>query len=592
MQNRRVLLKSFILLLILISVCIFFNSLVYADPTTRIEDSVTTQNSSNIITENSTNDSGRSTIRILLDIPLIALFAIIGVGLLLGRINIYGVSFGSSGVMFSALSFGAIGCTIPDGIGTLGLVLFIYCIGISAGSSFFRSFVRQGANLAKLGVILAGTGAITAYLFGYFTNIPTDLAVGIFAGAMTSTPSLAAAMDTLQSSSAVSVGYGIAYPFGVIGVVMFVQLFPRLLKINLDEESEKIRSAEPIKKEIRRILVEIQNSSVVGKRISEIQFIEDSRCQIPRILIGERLIPVTPETTLQKGQHLLIVGKEHRLQHIIDFLGKCSDKTFFIDTESEHAQIVVTSHEVAGKKLKDLKLLIKFGVTVSRIIRNDVSFVPQATTMIRNADLLTIVGEPDNLKKFAAFAGHRARLLDHTDLVSLSVGIIAGVIVGMIPIALPGSRGFSLGMAGGPLLVALILAHYGNIGGIRGHIPRASRLLMMELGLVFFLADAGVKAGGKLIEILLQYGVTLLSMGVVVTIVPMLLCALFAKYYLKLNILQIIGGTCGGMTSTPGLGVISEKTDSDIPLISYATAYPVALIMMTVFTQLLVSLLN
>ncbi|MCP4583815.1 MAG: YidE/YbjL duplication [candidate division Zixibacteria bacterium] len=527
-----------------------------------------------------------------MNIPIIALFIIIGSGLLLGRIKILGVSFGSSAVMFTALAFGAVGCTIPNGISTLGLVLFIYCVGISAGPTFFRAFIRKGAEFAKLSIVIAICAAATTVILAYLTRIPKELALGIFAGSMTSTPALATAMDTLQHSDTISVGYGIAYPFGVIGVVLFVQLIPRLLKTDIESEVMKCQSKPSEKKEIIHLLVEILNPNIIGKKINEVTFLANSRCQISRILKGERLLPITSDNVLEQGQHILVVGKEHRLPNIVEFLGRASNKRFFMDTESQRIKVVVTSQKVAGKSLGKLNLLAKFGVTVSRITRNDVKFVPQSSTIIRTADVLSVVGESASLKAFAEYAGHRSRLINETDIISLSIGIIVGVIIGMVQVALPGSKSFKLGLAGGPLLVALVLGHFGHIGMVRGHIPRASRMLMTDIGLVFFLAGAGVKAGGQLLTIIQNYGVVLLIMGAVNTTIPIIISYFFARYILKLNLIQIIGGTCGGMTSTPGLGVISEKTDSDILLISYATAYPVALILVTLVAQAIITILS
>ena len=245
-----------------------------------------------------------------------------------------------------------------------------------------------------------------------------------------------------------------------------------------------------------------------------------------------------------------------------------------------------------GKTLRELNLLNHFGVTVSRIIRNDVEFVPKAETRISRGDVLFSVGEHENLLKFAQFSGHRARMLDETDIISLSAGITAGLIIGMMPIGFSDSHSFSLGATGGPLLVALVLSHFGGIGPIRGHIPRAARYLMTEIGLVFFLAGAGVKAGSQLIPIVQSYGLSLLIMGALVTLLPMTVGFLYARKVLKLNLSQTLGGTCGSMTSTPGLGAITSKTDSDIPAISYAAAYPVALILMTLCAQFIVSLFS
>ena len=523
--------------------------------------------------------------------PVISVFAIIGLGVLAGQVRVFGVSLGSSGVIFVAIVFGALGCHTPRELGNFGLVLFVYCIGLSAGPSFFRAFFRQGADLAKLSIVLLIVGTASIIVFAKLSGVSGSLASGIFAGALTSTPGLAAAMSVADDPAIVSVGYGLAYPFGVIGVVLFVQLLPRLLGYDLEVEGRNQAAADPNRKRIERVLIEVRNPSVLGRRVQEVHFIDGSHCQVSRILRGDRLAPISPETVFEEGCHILAVGEEDRLQDIIDFLGKRSDRNYSLDLASQLMQVVVTSTEVVGKSLRDLNLINQFAVTVTRIVRNDVGFVPNKDTIVQRGDVLYAVGEPPSLKKFAAFAGHRARVLDETDLISLSVGIIAGVLLGMTPIALPGTRGFTLGLAGGPLLVALLLGHVGGVGRIRGHMPRAARLLMTEIGLVFFLASAGVKAGESFVEVVRQQGPLLLAMGAVATSLPLVAGYLFARYILRMSLLDTLGGICGGMTSTPGLGAIAGKTDSEVPAVSYATAYPVALILKTVLVQIIIAML-
>jgi putative transport protein len=535
----------------------------------------------------------RGAIRTLLENQLLALFAILGLGLALGAISFRGISLGSSGVLFIALIFGHYGLSIPNKIGTLGLILFVYGVGLGAGPGFFRAFVTQGKNLAKMGAILVGVGAVCTYVCARVFDIPCDLSVGIFAGSMTSTPALAAAIDMLKDSGPLaSIGYGVAYPFGVVGVVLFVQLLPKIMGVDLDKLSTEITQQTSKSKMIMRVLVEITNPAVVGKHLVDLDFISRNSCQVVRVKKDQRMIPLTPDLILEAGEKVLVVGKEENLKLIVEFLGKRSDEPFFMDADRERRTVVVTSSAIVGRSLRGLDVLRKYGVSVSRIVRNDASFVPNADTIIQRADALTIVGEPENMERFSEEAGHRAKALEQTDLLSLAIGIVLGIILGTIPLGLGTGSSFALGMTGGPLFVALILGHFGRLGFLTGYMPRASRLFMTELGLVFFLMGAGVKAGGAFIEVVQTYGIKLFIMGVIVTSVPMIIGYPVARKLLKLNLLQTLGGTCGGMTSTPGLGAITAKTDSDIPVVSYATAYPVALILMTIFAQLVISLLS
>lgn len=522
-----------------------------------------------------------------------ALFLVVGVGLLLGTIEIRGMSLGSSGVLFTALVCGHFGYGLPGGVGTMGLVLFVYCVGVGAGGRFFSAIAREGSTLAQLALLIVGLAALLAWVSATFLSIPADLAVGIFAGAMTSTPALAAGTEGLgPGSSGVIIGYGIAYPFGVIGVVLFVQLMPKLFRQNLDSLAREHAMQEARAESVRNVLVEVANPNLIGKRISEAGLVNFNACQISRVLRGNRLVPLRYDDVFEPGQHLYLVGREKEIRLAVDFLGKISTKEYVSDSENERDRFVVTAKGVMGQTLRKLAPLKEFGVLVTRVTRLDLTFVPTADTRIENRDVLTVVGQPDDLKRFAAHVGHRSQAFDETDLLSLALGLTLGIVVGMIPIALPGGEAITLGMAGGPLLVALVLGHFGRVGRIVGFIPRPTRLLLQEFGLVLFLADAGVKGGGAFLETLDKYGPVLFGIGCVITLLPMVVAYALAGPVFKLNPLQALGGICGGMTSTPALGAITAKTDSQLPVVSYATAYPVALIVMTLFAKILISLMQ
>jgi putative transport protein len=527
-----------------------------------------------------------------MDSQLLVLFGVVAVGLLLGRVRLVGLTLGTSGVIFSALAAGYLGFGIPGGIGTVGLVLFAYGIGITAGPGFFRAFRQQGQRLAALAFALVVVAAVTTWGVARLLGIPADLAAGLFAGALTSTPGLAAVMESLPAGSQAAVGYGIAYAFGVLAVVIFVQLIPRILSVDLDTLGKSLASHEDSRRQIKRALVEVLNPAVVGRRVVDLDMVSESNCQITRVLDGDRLVPISRDYAIRDGDHLWLIGRAFRLPPIIALLGRESDRSdYVVDTDRQQQRIVATSPELLGKPLGDLRLLARFGVTVSRIARHEVEFVPDPDDAVQWGDALTVVGKPEDLQGFSTFAGHREKSFDQTDLISLALGMVTGVLLGNVRIGF-GDETFSLGMVGGPMLVALLVGHFGRIGRIYGSLPRASRLLLMELGLIFFLAAAGVEAGGQLLEVLRDHGTTLVVAAVAVAVLPIAIGVLFARFVLGLNLLQVLGGVCGGMTSTPGLGVLASKTDSEVPITSYAAAYPVALILMTVVGHVLVAWLT
>ncbi len=360
---------------------------------------------------------------------LLTIFLIAVLGYLLGRIKIYGLSLGTSGILIVALVFGHFGFVVPSVIQNLGLAVFVTAVGFIAGPSFFRNFKQKAFSFVMLGILIILTGAIVCILIINFVNVPTDLAVGMMSGALTSTPGLAAAIESTGSDMA-SVGYGIAYPFGVVGVVLFVQLVPKILHVDVDAEREKVDSA--MKK---------------------------------------------PAVAEENGE------KKKRLQ--LDEFGLCA---------------------------------------------------------------------------FAA-------------------AVVVGLLIAKINIPLPGGASFSLGTSGGPLLAGLLFGHFAHIGPVSIEVKNSSLELLRELGLGLFLMGAGTSAGQGFVEILIEYGGQLFLLGAVMTILPMVIGYVIARFVFKVDILNALGSICGGMTSTPALGTLMQVTRSQAVAVSYASTYPVALIM-------------
>ena len=522
--------------------------------------------------------------------PLLTLFLLIGTGLLLGEIRVGGIQLGSSGVLFMALLAGHFGLTVPAATGSIGLVLFVYCVGVGAGGRFFAALRRQGKELAFLTLVVVGSGAGLTVLFGRFFDLEPGMAVGIFAGALTSTPALAAAMEGHSvGGQQVVVGYGVVYPLGVIGVVLFIQLVPRLLGRDLATEPESAESAEP---RVERRLVEVTNPNLIGKRIAESAVQQLGGCQLPRISRGGRLEPVGREDLFTEGMEVLLVGQPQPVDIATEMIGRKLDKPVVVNADDERARFVVTNRDMTGKTLQEMDLLKNQGVVITRISRMEFEFVPDPTTRLEPNDILTVVGTKESLQAFEKTVGHRAHAFSQTSLVSIAIGLSLGIVVGGLSFPLPGGAEFSLGLAGGPLLVALLLGHFGRMGGIVGHIPRPTRVLLQEMGLVFFLAHAGIRGGAGLVEAVSSQGLVILCIGVIITLVPLFLGFCLAHFYLRLSLFQTLGGICGGMTSTPALGALTAKTSRQAPIVSYATVYPVAVVLMALLAKLLYAVLG
>lgn len=525
----------------------------------------------------------------LLASPLLTLFVIVGLGLLLGSWHIAGLNLGSSGVIFAALLAGHLGCRVPEEAGRIGLALFVYCVGIGAGGRFFGALKREGSQLAKLALIVVGTGALATWAFASLFNLGAGLATGIFAGALTSTPALAAAMEGGGTRGAeVVVGYGIAYPFGVVGVVLFVQLIPRLLRRNLDEET----GDEPQDMKVVREVVEVTNPNLFGRAVSDECIAAIGACHVSRIWRDDRMEPVSYTDRFSAGLLVLLVGDQRAVRIATDMIGRPAARKVLLDADDERQILTVTAKAVTGRTVAEIDPLKNHGVVVTRISRMELVFVPGGTTRFEPHDVLTVVGPKENLAAFAKFVGHRPQASYETSLLSLAIGLALGIVAGQFQVPLPGGTEFSLGLAGGPLLVALLLGHLGRVGGLVGHIPRPTRLLLQEMGLVFFLADAGVKGGASLAEAVAGRGVSIFLIGAAITLVPMVVGYFAARRIYRMPLGQSLGGICGGMTSTPALGTIIAKTARQAPVVSYATVYPIAVILMALMAKLLLHVIG
>jgi len=518
---------------------------------------------------------------------VVALLAIIGLGLAVGRITWRGISLGSSGVIFVALIAGHFGYTIPPIVGSVGIVLFVYCLGISAGPVFIRMVFQEGKALAVMAAVMLLSAGFATWLVAKLFDLPSGLASGLFAGALTSTPGLAAITERLPNDPDAAVGFGVAYPIGVVGVIMFVQFVPRIfpkIQAAINDEEGAVADQGPIE----RILVIVANPTIVGKRLRDVHVLSHNNCQVSRILIDGSMRPIPPKYELSLGDRLLVVGRKTLLPDVIEVLGEVSDDVnYVLDVERQRRRAVVTSKEMIGRSLKELHLLSRFGVTISRIDRQNIEFVPNPQERIQFGDALTAVGESDALDKFVEFAGHRERTADETDIISLVVGLVLGVLVGQIQIAFNGEA-ISLGLAGGPLVVGLVLGHFGKIGPFVGRMPRAARFLLTEIGLAMFLAQAGSRAGGNFVSVMQEHGPALGLAASVILLVPMLVGYVVARFIFSVGVLETFGGMCGAMTSTPGLGAVTSMVDSNRPATSYATVYPLALVLITILAPILI----
>ena len=513
------------------------------------------------------------------------LFLILALGMLVGHLSIRGISLGSSGVLFVAMLFGHFGLSIPGAIGTLGVVLFVYSVGLQAGPRFFASFRKRGLSFAMLALATLIAGFITTVIVQAIFGIEAPLAAGLYTGALTTTPGLAAALETVDDPN-VSVGYGLAYPFGVVGVVLFVQVLPKILKIDLKKEAREVEGASSGPK-VDRVWLEVKNPQVAGRSLGDILHTQQASAAISRVNRGERIMPGKSDTVLEMGDKLAVVGTSEQLEQMEMLLGPKTEEFDEPPSEVTTRTLVVTEPAVIGRSLGEMHVRERHGVVVSRMWRDDIEFVPNSNTRMEFGDTLRIVGEIPDCDRFVQVAGDQEKKLHETNFLPLTIGLLIGVLLGSLAIPMPGGLELKLGMAGGPLLAALLLGHFGRIGRMQFRVPIAARIFIRELGLIFFLASAGMSAGANFLEVARSQGVALFTAGLIITIVPLALAYLIARRLMRLDVASTLGAICGGMTSTPGLGVATSAADSDVPALAYATVYPVALIFVTILSQML-----
>ncbi len=519
--------------------------------------------------------------------PVAALFVVVALGSMLGSLRIAGLSLGASGVLFVGLAFGRLGLRLPADLQELGIILFVYAVGLQAGPRFFNQFRRRGLVFAKIGLWVVGAGAAMTWIATRLLDLDPGLAVGMYAGALTSTPGLAAATDAARSPL-VTLGYGIAYPFGVVGVVLFVQLLPRLLRIDLNREEQRLKSVEADTEKLQRRQYRLSNPACIGRTLADLQVHRLSEVNITRISREGRVIPALRDVTLQAGDVLVAVGRRAELDKLPLLFGEeVQGDEIFNTTDVVARDVVVSNADMVGRSLARLQLPATFGVVVSRVFREELDFAPTGDYVLELGDTLRVAGSRSDCERFVEAVGQQEKRIHETSIAALSLGIVLGVVLAYREFTLPGGAVFRLGLAGGPLLVSLVLAHYGRIGSLNVRTPRGAKYILQQLGLVLFLAGAGTSAGAGLSAVLSSSGWALLLAGAVITLASSALGLAVSWWWYRLDLLTVLGAVSGAMTATPALGAASAMTSRPEPVLAYTGVYPVALIAITVVCQLL-----
>jgi len=529
---------------------------------------------------------------------MFVLFFIMALGSWLGTFSIRGISLGTAGVLFIALIFGHFGLSVPKVVMDLGLLLFVYAVGLQAGMRFFRTFRSQGFRFIVIALVTVLVGAVMTVLVAWIWKLPFDLATGLYTGALTCTPALAAVIDSINrlglgNSASVSVGYGIAYPFSMVGVVLVVQLLPKLLKRDLAAEEARWREAQA--KETPGIVARqyrVTNSNVDGRLVSEIDLHRLSTVNISRVKRGDKVFAASPNTRLQLWDVVMVVGQEAEVAKMSMLLGEPTDVKMDVNTDVKSVDVYVSEPSLVSKKLMDLKIWERYTVVITRIRRQGLEITPTGPATLEIGDSIRVVGESTAVDEFVRIVAGKPARADETQMVTFLMGLVLGVILGNISIPLGNGLDLQLGNAGGVFLVGLVIGHFGRVGSFKLWVPPAARNITRELGLMLFLAGAGTSAGSQLVQVVQQRGWSLVAAGALISASTVIVGLVLMIPVYRMTTLSSLGALCACMTNPPGLGAAQSQAETDLPTVSYASVYPAALIFKILLAQILVAVLS
>jgi putative transport protein len=422
-------------------------------------------------------------------------------------------------------------------------------------------------------------------------DLDANVSIGLLTGALTSTPGLAVAIDTTSSPLA-SIGYGIAYPFGVIGVILFVRILPHILKVKVADIEKKLEQEK--RKEYPDIInrnFEIENEKIIGKSIGEINLRSMTNAVVSRVFHKGVAITPTKDTVLQKGDLIKAVGTVDALNKMELIVGKTTEAHIPLSSNYDVQAVLVTNKAVENLTIRQLNLFKNYNASITRIRRSGIDIVPEAGTHVHLGDKLTIACSKEDMEHVIYLLGNEDKKLSDTDFFPIAFGIVLGILLGRFRVEVGENFAFSPGLTGGVLIAALLLGRLGRTGPIIWTMSGAANQLLRQLGLLFFLAAVGTNAGAKLVDTYQIYGIKLFVIGAVITLVPMLVTTIMAHKFYKINILAMLGMLTGSMTSTPGLAAVDTMTDNNLPQVAYAAVYPVAMVFLILLVQVLSAVL-
>ena len=529
----------------------------------------------------------------------------IGIGLFLAeKLNFKGITLGITWILFCAIVCSHFGMQLDPRVESFakdfGLILFIYSIGLQVGPSFFSSFSKGGLklNMFALGIVLLG--CIAAWMIHWLSGEDMATMTGVLFGAVTNTPGLGAAEQAYQDITGttnpdIASGYAMAYPLGVVGILVSMLLVKLFFRVKLDKEEERVKIEKGEEKQVEHFDLELTNPQVDGLRVRDLSLLTHVTLLVSRVLdaSGNEFMP-DADTVLHKGDKVRIVTESINEKTVM-LLGKMitikwEEKEKNVHLVNQH--IVITKPKLNGKKICDLKVREAFNITITRVRRAGIELLATPDLILQLGDRLTVVGEKDAVARMAAVVGNNAKKLDAPNLASLFVGVVLGVLLGSLPIVIPGlSHPFKLGIAGGALIIAILIGAFGTRYHVVTYTTTSANLMIREIGIALFLAAVGFGAGKTFIPTLVGGGYVWIGYGVIITMLPLLLMGFAARKWGKLDYFTLMGMMAGSMTDPPALAfATSQSSVNDRAAVAYSTVYPLTMFLRVLTGQILIVL--
>lgn len=531
---------------------------------------------------------------------------VVACGVLLGKMKIFGVSLGVTFVLFVGILIGHLGFTgnreILNFIQDFGLILFVFCIGLQVGPSFFSSFKKGGIsmNLVATGIVLLNIVVMLLLYYCFFSPEDLPMMVGVLCGAVTNTPGLGAANEALSqigySGPQIANGYACAYPLGVVGIIGATILIRYICGIKLEKEEEQLRQEEEANPHMKPHLmhVEMRNEALNGKTLLEIKDFLGREFVCSRILQNGHVSIPTRDTVFHVGDKLFIVCAEDDADPIVAFVGR----QIQVDWEKQDVpmvsrRILITQPKMNGKTLGSLHFSSMYGVNVTRVNRSGMDLFANRNLVLQVGDRLMVVGPQDAVERVAQKMGNSLKRLDHPNIVTIFIGIFIGILFGSLPIAFPGiPTPVKLGLAGGPLVVAILIGRFGYKFKLVTYTTMSANLMVREIGLSLFLASVGIKAGETFVQTVVDGdGLLYVGCGFLITVLPILIMGTIARMHYKLNYFTLMGLIAGSTTDPPALAYANQIAGNDAPAVGYSTVYPLAMFLRILTAQVIILLL-